>query len=255
MRRPRGPAEPERETLYGVNPVLEALAARRRSIERLLVSREAHGDRVGRALREARAAGIPIRHLSRSVLSRQLKTSAHQGIAAIVSAAPYVDAEDLLRRAGRHGDALLVMLDGVTDPRNVGAAIRSAAAAGCHGVLLHAERTAGLTPAAAKTSAGALEHIPVARTSRPRALAEALQAAGFRVLALDPRGAVSWSAADYSGRILLVAGGEQRGPGRWVRDLGAVGVAVPLAGAVESLNVSVALGVVLFEAVRQRGGG
>jgi 23S rRNA (guanosine2251-2'-O)-methyltransferase len=176
-------------------------------------------------------------------------------VVALVSAAPYTPLAALVERAAARENGLLVLLDGLTDPRNVGAAIRSCAAAGADGVVLHAERTAGLTPGAAKASAGTLERLPVARTPAPRALAEQLLGLGFRVLVLDAAAGTAWTSADYRGRLLVVAGSEEKGPGRWIRDVDAAGVAIPLSERVESLNVSVALGIVLFEAVRQRAGG
>ncbi len=171
---------------------------------------------------------------------------------ALVSAVPYADPDEVCRAAAARPDGLILVLDGVEDPRNLGACVRSAAGAGASGVLLGLEGTVGLTPAAAKSSAGALERLPVAREPRLRERLRALRAAGFRVLGLDARGERTWDSLDLSGRNVLVAGGEARGLRKSIAEVCEHRVSVPLEPGVESLNVSVAVAVVLFEAVRQR---
>lgn len=242
-----------REVIYGVHPVLEALEHRCRSLERVLVAREGRGHGIGRALRLARAAGIPVSHVDRASLGRRLgRGAAHQGLAAIVSAVPYADAEELCAAAAGRADAILLALDRVTDTGNLGAVIRTAAAAGAAGLLLSADETAGLGPGVAKASAGALERLPVARERLLGRRLGRLGAAGFRVVALVPEGDASWHQVDLRGRIVLVAGGEERGPRAGVLEACELRAAIPLAGGLDSLNVSVAVGVALFEAVRQR---
>ncbi len=251
----RGGREEDRETLYGVHPVAEALTARSRSIERVFVAAGASGGRIGRLLREARAAGVPVSHLPREVLARKIGARAvHQGIAAVVSAVPFEDTDELCRRAASREDGLLVLLDRVVDPGNLGAALRAAAGAGAQGVLLASDHTVGLTPAVARASAGALERIPVARDPRPGPRLRSLREAGFRVVGLDPRAVRPWYRADLRGRVVLVAGGEERGVRPGVAAECNASVALPLAPGVESLNVATALGILLFEAVRQRRG-
>ena len=145
------------EVVYGANPVLELLKVRLREVERVLVARERHAG-VGQIVRLAREAGIPVSHLARPVLARMVgRNAAHQGIAAVVSPVAYADASELYARAAVER-GLLVMLDGVTDPGNLGAVVRTAAAAGAVGVVLSGEGTVGLTPVVAKAAAGALEH-------------------------------------------------------------------------------------------------
>jgi len=240
------------QTVYGIHPILELMDQRAASVHRIFVTRKT-GRSVGRILRAARHAGIPVTHLEPELLARKVGPRAvHQGIAAQVAALPYADATDLLSRAAEREGSALVLLDRVVDPGNLGAAIRTAAAAGVEGLVLASDGTVGLTPAVAKSSAGAVERVPVARVARPaRWVAEAAER-GFRTIVLDPRGELSWDRVDLRGRILIVAGGEQRGvrPGvaRACRDR----VAIPLAAAVDSLNVAIAVGVLLFEAVRQR---
>jgi len=240
------------DMLYGVHPVEEALQSRPGAVERLFTSREKRAG-LGRVLRLARISGVPVTYLPRDLLARKIgRRGAHQGVAAQVAPIPYHDAEALCRAAIAAPAGWLVALDGVVDPGNLGAALRTCAAVGVDGVVLAADRSAGLTPVVAKASAGAVERVPVARDGRlPRRL-EALGEAGFRVLALDPRGERPWDRADLTGRIVIVAGGEQRGPRPSTLAACTERLAIPLARGVESLNVAVALGVLLFEAFRQR---
>jgi 23S rRNA (guanosine2251-2'-O)-methyltransferase len=181
------------------------------------------------------------------------RSAAHQGIAALVSPVAYAVAAELYERAAADR-GLLVMLDGVTDSGNLGAIIRTAAAAGAVGVLLSGEGTVGLTPAVAKAAAGALEHVPVAREAAPPKRLRELRDRGFLALAMDGRGETAWSEPDLTGCTIIVAGGEGRGLRTGVQRACDTRVAIPLAAGVESLNVAVALGVLLFEAVRQRRG-
>jgi len=241
------------EILFGLHPVLEALEAGTRTIDRVLVAREAGGHNLGRLLRAARAAGVPVTHLPREVLARKAgRKAVHQGVAALVAPVAYADAAALCEAAGREAAGLLVVLDGIEDPRNLGAVIRTAAAAGAHGILLGTEETVGLTPAVAKTAAGALERIPIAREPKLGRRLEQLRGAGFKIVALDGRSGRRWDDPSYAGPVVLMAGGEGRGLRRGLVDAADVRVALPLAHGVESLNVSVAVGAVLYEVVRQR---
>ena len=144
------------------------------------------------------------------------------------------------------------MLDGIEDPRNLGAILRTAAAAGADGILLGVESTVGLTPVVAKAAAGALDRIPVAREPKLGARLSELKARGFRVVALDPKGTTPWNRASLAGPVVVIAGGEGRGLRRGLLDAADERVVLPLAAGVESLNVSVAVGIVLYELVRQR---
>lgn len=241
------------ELIYGVHPVLEALASGRRTIDRILVARGGQAQALGRVLRAARDAEVPISHLPREVLAKKAGAKAvHQGIAAVVSPIAYATSEQVVRALAADPRGGVVVLDGVEDPRNLGAVIRSAAAAGCGGVLIGTEGSVGLTPVAVKASAGLAERLPVARDSRIPARLREMASAGACVVGLDARGETPWDAVDLSGRVVVVAGGEERGLRRGVLDACHHRVAIPLAAGVESLNVSVAVAVVLFEAVRQR---
>jgi 23S rRNA (guanosine2251-2'-O)-methyltransferase len=165
---------------------------------------------------------------------------------------PYADVEEICQAARAEAAGPLVVLDGVVDPRNLGAAIRSCAAAGATGVLLGAGGSAGLTPAAVKASAGTVERVPVGREPHPARRLRALGEEGFQVVGLDARGGLPWDQAELTGRLVLVAGGEERGLRPSLSEACNIHVAIPLFSGVESLNVAVALGVLLFEAVRQR---
>ena len=240
------------EFVYGVHPVLEALTTRLRSVERLFVAREGTTGSVGRLLRQARQAGVPVSHVPRQVLARRLgRQAVHQGIAAAVAPLPYADPDVLCAQAAGSSTGTVLLLDRVTDPRNLGAILRTAAAAGAHGALL-GEGSVGLTAAAIKTSAGVAGRLPVAREPRPGPRLVSLAEAGFRCVALDPRGESQWDRVDLTGRLALVVGGEGPGLRQGLATRAEHRIAIPLSAGVESLNVSVSVGVVLFEAVRQR---
>jgi 23S rRNA (guanosine2251-2'-O)-methyltransferase len=241
------------ETLFGLHPILEAIESGRRAIDRVLVAREGGGHNLGRLLRAAREAGIPVTHVPRDVLAKKVgRRAVHQGVAALVSPVAYRDPDEICEAAARTKDGLIVVLDGIEDPRNLGAVIRTAAAVGAHGILLGTEDTVGITPAAAKTAAGALEQIGVAREPKLGKRLSAIKARGFTVAALDLRGATRWDAISYRGPMVVMAGGEGRGLRRGLLEAADYRVALPVAGGVESLNVSVAVAVVLYEAIRQR---
>lgn len=241
------------EVLFGLHPVVEAIESGKRTIDRVLVAREGGGHSLGRLLRAAREAGIPVTHLPKAVLAKKTgRPAVHQSVAALVSPVAYRSAGDLCDIAIRARDGLLVVLDGIEDPRNLGAVLRTAAATGAHGVLLGTEDTVGITPATAKTAAGALEHIGVGREPKLGRRLDDLKGHGFQVIALDVRGDVRWDSVSYRGPVVLVAGGESRGLRRSLLEAANSRVALPVAAGVNSLNVSVAIGAVLYEAIRQR---
>jgi 23S rRNA (guanosine2251-2'-O)-methyltransferase len=246
----RGPAWATAEFVYGVHAVEELIARRSSEVERVFV---AAGRRGGSLIRRAREAGVPVSHVPREVLARKIGVrAAHQGVAAQVSSRRYADVDQVCRAAEARPDGVLVLIDRVVDPRNLGAMLRTCAAAGVPTVILATEGTVGLTGAVAKASAGAVESVAVAREARPGRRLDELRRRGFTVVGLDPRGPLSWDRADLRGRIIFVAGGEARGLSPAVARACDLRVAIPMAGGVDSLNVAVALGVLLFEAVRQR---
>jgi 23S rRNA (guanosine2251-2'-O)-methyltransferase len=236
--------------ICGINPVLEALAAGTRHFDRLLVAKGLRSRRLSEAIRRATHLGIPLRFEMRETLDRMAGGVPHQGIIAVVSEKPVLSLENLLQDA--QAPALLVVLDGVEDPRNLGAILRTAEAAGAAGVVLPERHSAGLSETVARASAGALEHVPVARVGNLVQALEELKARGVWVVGLDASGRERWDAVDLDRPVALVLGGEGRGIRRLVREHCDHLVSIPHFGHVESLNVSVAAGIALYEAVRQR---
>jgi len=238
--------------LYGIHPVEQALAAGR-PLERLLVARTTSRSRTQKLVDAARRARVSVRFVSRDELDREAGTRDHQGVAAIVGARQYLDLEDLLAQARRGGQpALFVILDGVEDPHNLGAILRTAYCAGADGVVLPERRAAGITPVVEKASAGASEHLAVARVTNLNRALERLKEAGIWLVGLDERAEQSFTDVDLTGPIGIVLGGEGKGLHEHVRAKCEFLVSIPTAGAIRSLNVSVAAGVVFYEAVRQR---
>ncbi len=240
-------SEPAPDAIYGVNAVKEILGAR--PVEYVLVAEGQHGPRVQEIINVCRAAGISLRFAPRAALDRAAGAAQHQNVVAICSAKAYDDLEALLRSRDR---PLLVVLDGVEDPANLGAIVRTAVAAGSDGMIIPERRAAGLSAAVARAAAGALEHAKIARvTNLVRALVD-LKKQNVWVYGFEAQAEKSYLALDYSGACALVLGGEGRGLHRLVREACDELAHIPLQGPVQSLNVSVAAGVVLYEAVRQR---
>jgi 23S rRNA (guanosine2251-2'-O)-methyltransferase len=243
------------DRLTGPNAVREALVAGR-PLQTVVIARGHHGDRLQEIARLAKRNNVPVRFEDRARLDQLAGTREHQGVLAMVASKAAISLEDLLAGAGSpgsHGSSgLLVLLDGVEDPQNLGAIIRTALAAGAAGVIIPERRAAGLGDAAARASAGAVAHLPVARvTNLPRAM-EQLKAAGYWLVGLDERADRRHSDADLKGNIAIVLGGEGKGLHQLVRERCDFLVSIPTRGPVASLNVSVAAGIALFEAVRQR---
>jgi len=241
--------------VYGVHPVTELLTEKSSTVERVYVTIGRKGG-LGRLLRMARETGVPVSHLQKEVLQKKLgRRAVHQGVAAVVAVRPYEDCDALCDAAAADPQSMLILVDRVVDPRNLGAILRTGAAAGVQGVIVGTEGTVGLTPAAAKVAAGAVERVPLARDPKPARRLRSLRDRGFSAVALDPRSDEDWDGVDLDGRIVFVAGGEEKGAAPGVLQACNRRVAIPMASGVESLNVAVALGVLLFEAVRQRRAG
>jgi 23S rRNA (guanosine2251-2'-O)-methyltransferase len=237
------------EAVFGINAVKEVLRAR--PIEYVLVVEGQHSPRVQEIIDASRGAGISLRFAPRPAVDRAAGTSHHQNVVAVCSAKAYDDLETLIRSSER---PLLVALDGVEDPSNLGAVVRTAVAAGVDGVIIPERRAAGLSPAVARASAGALEHLKVARvTNLVRALVE-LKNQRVWIYGFEAKAEKSYLDLDYGCSCVLVLGGEGHGLHRLVREACDELAHIPLCGPVQSLNVSVAAGVVLYEAVRQRRG-
>lgn len=237
--------------ICGINPVLEAMSAGTRHFDRLLVVKGLRNHRVSEAMAKASRMGIPLRFEARETLDRMAGGLPHQGLIAVVSAKPVIGLETLLTEAREPG--LVVVLDGVEDPRNLGAILRTAEASGADGVLLPERHSAGLSETVSRASAGALDHVRVTRIGNVVQALEALKERGFWVVGFDATGTERWDAVDYRGPTALVFGGEGRGIRRLVRERCDHLASIPLFGHVDSLNVSVSAGIALYEVVRQRG--
>lgn len=233
--------------IYGLHPVAEALKAGR--VREIRVG-GAMNARVRALLAEAEAKGVRIRRVAPDALARAAGGGVHQGVVAETSDGAAVGLEDLLRAGD--GPPLIVVLDEVEDPHNVGAILRSVDAAGASGVVRQTRRAGRLDGAAAKASAGAIHHVRVADVVNISRALEALKAAGVWTVGLDAAGKIPYHEVDLTLPTAVVLGAEDRGLRRLVRDHCDVLAAIPMAGQVSSLNVSVAAAVVLFEAVRQR---
>jgi 23S rRNA (guanosine2251-2'-O)-methyltransferase len=233
---------------------LEALRAGR-EIDRVIIAKGLERGFLERLKAMAGERAIAIEAVDRSKLDALAQTRAHQGVLAYAPARRQVDLSDLLARANRSEPALLVALDGVEDPQNLGAIIRSAEAAGAHGVVATERRSAPLGPGAIKASAGAVEHLPVARVVNLARAIEEMKEAGVWVFGADGGGDRVYHEADLSGPVVLVIGGEGRGLSRLVRERCDFLIRIPMFGRVNSLNASAAAAILLFEVRRQREGG
>ena len=236
--------------VYGINPVLEALRSGR--AERVQVSRGTTNPRVRDLAERARREGVPVAVVEPDVLQRLSRGGVHQGVAATVGEAEEWTPESLV--ASAVGAPLIVVLDGVEDPHNLGAILRTADAAGATGLVRQTRRAAPLGGAAAKASAGAVAHVRVADVVNLSRALEALKEHGVWTVGLAGDAPLAYDRVDYRQPTAFVLGAEGTGLRRLVRERCDWLVAIPLAGHVESLNVSVATGIVLFEALRQRRG-
>jgi 23S rRNA (guanosine2251-2'-O)-methyltransferase len=253
-RRPR--VENDGAHVFGVQPVLEALRAGVRPVERLTLAEGAHESRLREILEIARYADIPVRRVPRTELQRIAAGANHQGVVATIAAAHYTHADELLDalavRVGTNDPPLAVVLDGVEDPRNLGAVLRTTECAGAHGVFVPERRASGLTETVAKAAAGALEYVPVARVANVVRLLEELKGRGVWTVGTSADASKDYTEWDWTQPSAILLGGEGEGLRRLVRERCDVLVRIPLLGRIESLNVSVAAGVILYEAVRQR---
>ncbi len=226
--------------LIGIHPVVEALRANR-PLDRILIAKGAGGARIQEVVDLARQASTPVRFESRDALQRLAGTSTHQGVIALGSATKYAEYEE-----STEGAQLVVVLDGVEDPHNLGAIIRTAHAAGAGSVLIPERRAAGLTETVAKAAAGALEHLPVARVTNINRTLENLKRRGFWIYGIDERGDQDHDRVVWNTPAAIVLGAEGKGLHQQVREHCDVLVRIPMSGQIASLNVSVAAGIVLF---------
>ena len=241
------------DKLTGIHAVKEALEARR-PIDRIAIARGRQDTRVEEIVQLARKQGVPVRFEDRGQIDRLANSKDHQGVVALAAARAAATVEDILGHANSsHGQlGLIVLLDGVEDPHNLGAIIRTALAAGAHGVVIPERRAAGLTDTVARASAGALAHLPVAKVTNLVRTMEELKEAGYWLVGLDEQGEKNYTEVDYTSPVGIVLGSEGQGLHELTRKRCDFVVSLPTTGPVKSLNVSVAAGVVLFEALRQR---
>ena len=241
--------------IEGRNAVAEALRAGT-PIDKLYVSRGENDRTLGRIIALAKKSGVVVAECDRRKLDAMSETHSHQGVIAQAAAQAYASVEDILQRAAGKGEPpLLVVCDQISDPHNLGAIIRSAECAGAHGVIIPKRRSAGLTAVVAKTSAGAVSYMPVARVPNLPALLKELKKRGVWVFGTAAGGTVSLYEADLRSPAAIVIGSEGNGMGRLVEESCDFLISIPLKGSISSLNASAAAAIVLYEAVRQRGQG
>ncbi len=239
------------ELLIGRNPIAEALASGRSVIKIMIAKGSSSGAAVEIAAK-AKKAGVPVQEVERKKLDYMTSGAAHQGVIALCAVKDYASVEDILRLAEQRGEApFIIILDEIEDPHNLGAIIRSAECAGAHGVIIKKRRSAGLTYTAYKAAAGALEYLPVARVTNIADTIEELKARGIWVYGADMDGE-DYRKTNFSGGVALVIGNEGKGISRLVREKCDVIVSLPLKGHINSLNASVAAGVLMYKVAETR---
>lgn len=240
--------------IEGRNAVIEALRAGT-AIDKIYLAKGETDSALGHIANTARANGVVVVNTDRRKLDQMSRTHAHQGVIAVAAVRDYASVEDIFLRAEERGEApLLVICDELSDPHNLGAVIRTAECAGAHGVVIPKRRSAGLTAIVAKTSAGAVSHIPVARVPNLTALMKDLQKRGVWIFGAEMNGSTSLYEADLKGPAAIVIGSEGSGMSRLVAETCDFTVSIPMKGKINSLNASAAAAILLYEAVRQRQG-
>jgi 23S rRNA (guanosine2251-2'-O)-methyltransferase len=227
--------------LIGFHPVVEALKAGR-TLDRIMIARGAGGPRVQEIVNLARSANVPVRFEERGALGRLAGSDTHQGIVALGAASKYSEFDEVAADA-----RLVVVLDGVEDPHNLGAIVRTAHAAGANAIVIPERRAVGLTETVAKTAAGALEHLPISRVTNVNRTLEDLKKRGYWIYGIDERGTVDYDKVDWAVPTAIVMGAEGKGLHQQTKQHCDFLVRIPMAGQIASLNVSVATGIVLFQ--------
>ncbi len=243
--------EQKPDLIIGRNAVAEALRSGR-EIDSLLIARGERSGSLGKLIAQCREKGVVVKEVDKKKLDYLCGEGNHQGVAAYVAAHEYASVDDIFNAAqAKNEKPFIIVCDEIEDPHNLGAIIRSADAAGAHGVIIPKRRNAGLSYAVGKSSAGAIEYVPVARVANLPSLLEELKQRGVWVYGADMDGQ-SWRQTDFSGGVALVIGSEGRGLGRLVKEKCDVIVSLPMKGHVNSLNASVAAGILMFEVAEQR---
>ncbi len=251
MKNETTPASGETELLVGRNAVLEALKSER-ELNTLLVAKGERNGSIGRILSICRDRKIVIKEVDKRKLDFLCGQGNHQGVAAYVAAHAYATLDELLQRAAEKGEPpFLILCDNIEDPHNLGAIIRTAEAAGAHGVVIPKRHNVSLTWAVAKAAAGALEYLPVARVGNLAAAIDELKERGVWIYCADMDG-TPWCETSFDGGVGLVVGAEGSGVSRLIREKSDFVVSLPMNGKINSLNASVAAGIMMYEVARQR---
>jgi len=255
--RPQGPVtEPVEhdDRVCGINPVMELLRSGGRAADTIYVDKDKGGKLIGDIIKGARKNGVTLKLVPKEAVAKLAAGVRHQGVVAMVTPKAYADGDEMIKKAlAGSGKPLIVLLDGVEDPRNLGSIIRSAEAAGVDGVVIPEHRAARLNATVAKSSAGALEHMPVAKVTNLAAFIKKLKDSGFWILGVEGGSDKNYTDFGMDVPLAIALGGEGTGLRDVVKDVCDAVVSIPMLGRVGSLNVSVAAGIALYEVVRQRG--
>ena len=236
------------QLIIGRNAVSEVLRSRQ-EVESIYIQKGMQKGGIGRILALAKDQGVPVKEVAQAKLDALSEGENHQGVAALMAAYAYASLEEIIRPTGK--PALIVLADGIEDPHNLGAIIRTAEAVGANGLVVPKRRSAGLSPIVGKTSAGAVAHLPVARVPNLVAAIGWLKEQGVWIYCADMEGQ-SYAQADLTGPVALVIGSEGKGVSRLVRENCDFTLSLPMFGRINSLNASVAAGILMYEVVRQR---
>ena len=240
------------DIIFGINPILEALLAGKRTFNKITVAKGAQHHRILQILRLAREKKIPVQYTDRRQLDRLTGRANHQGLIAYIAPVGYKSPEEIIAKAKLKGrEALLCLLDEIADPHNLGAIIRSAEVLGVDGIVITRHHSCPVTGTVEKTSAGAIEHIPVARVDSLAGFIEKLKEAGFWIAGADMKSGACYK-ADLRGPLALVIGAEDKGLKRLVREKCDFLIGIPMAGKIASLNASCAASILIYEILRQR---
>ena len=241
------------DSIEGRNPVIEALKSNRPLNKILLAGNIGKHSVIAELLYLARSKGIPVEHVAREALDRLSTTGAHQGVIAFAAVKEYLELEELFAISQQKGEPpLYCILDGIEDPQNLGAILRTAEGSGVHGLIIRERRAAGLTGAVARASAGAVEYVPVARVTNISQAIETLKEKGVWVAGIDAAGKTDFRKADFKSPTAIVIGSEGKGLSDLVRKRCDYLVSIPMRGKINSLNASIAAALVMYEALRQR---
>ena len=241
------------DRIEGRNPVVEALR-KGRNIDKLFIQKDLTDGSMGKIRAMAREKGVIISEVAKQKLDHMSQTGAHQGVIACTAVHEYVEVEDILKIAEEKGEApFLVIADEISDPHNLGSILRTSNAAGVHGVIIPKHRSVGLSAVVAKSSAGAIEYVPVARVTNLARTVEDLKKKGIWIAGAAMEGTQTYYEADYKGALAIVVGSEGFGISRLLKEKCDFLVSIPMKGEINSLNASVAAGILLMEASKQRG--